>query len=153
MEYQILQKSEIKFVGVAVRTTNENMQAMKDIPALWERFYKENIKEKIPNKVGEDVMCLYTDYEKDHTKPYACIIGCEVSSFENIPENLVSKIIPESTYAVFDLKGEFPKTLFDTWQYVWSSNLQRTYGGDFEVYDINFQNKKSTDLKVCVAVE
>ena len=37
-------------IGIAVKTTNENGQAGKDIPALWEKFISEGILDKIPNK-------------------------------------------------------------------------------------------------------
>lgn len=30
-------------IGISVRTTNENDQAAKDIPALWKRFISEGI--------------------------------------------------------------------------------------------------------------
>ncbi len=30
-----------KVIGIAVRTTNENNQAAKDIPLLWEKFIRK----------------------------------------------------------------------------------------------------------------
>jgi predicted transcriptional regulator YdeE len=50
-------------------------------------------------------------YEGDYTKPYSWILGCEVSSLDEIPEGLVGKVIPESKYAVFTTQGEFPQGL------------------------------------------
>jgi predicted transcriptional regulator YdeE len=58
-----------KVIGISVRTTNENRQATKDIPFLWKKFFEENISSKIPNKLSDDLYCVYTHYEKDHTKP------------------------------------------------------------------------------------
>jgi predicted transcriptional regulator YdeE len=153
MKYKIIRKHEIKIVGVAILTTNKDMQSMKDISLLWKHFYKENIKSKIPNKVGDDIFCLYIDYESGDAGLYTCIIGSEVKGFDSIPEGLMKRIIPQAKYAVFDLQGEYPKSLISAWQYIWDSDLERTYSGDFEIYNTNFQNQKSTEMQVYVAIE
>jgi len=82
-------------IGISVRTTNENGQAVKDIPALWNRFMSEGIANKIPNKTSESIYCIYTEYEKDHTKPYTTIIGCRVDQVENIPAGMVGETFAE----------------------------------------------------------
>lgn len=71
---------KINIVGISVRTSNNNGEAGRDIPALWNKFLVEGISEKILNKVDETIYCLYTDYEKDHTTPYTTILGCAVST-------------------------------------------------------------------------
>ena len=96
----------VRIIGIAVRTTNENGQAAKDIPALWDKFMKEGILNKIPNKINNDVYSIYTDYESDYTKPYTTILGCKVSSFDGLPEGLVTKTIDVGNYAKFSTKGD-----------------------------------------------
>jgi predicted transcriptional regulator YdeE len=78
-------------IGIEVRTTNENEQAAKDIPVLWEKFMKENVLNNIPNKIDNTIYSIYTEYEKDHTKPYTTLLGCKVESLENIPEGMAGK--------------------------------------------------------------
>ena len=86
------EKLKQKFlIGIELKTSNEQARAAKEIPQHWDKFYKEGVLAKIPNKVSEDVYALYTDYEGDHTKPYSCIIGCEVSTLEQIPDGMVEK--------------------------------------------------------------
>nr|WP_255534858.1 effector binding domain-containing protein [Pedobacter sp. SYSU D00535] len=75
---------EFYVVGLSVRTTNENNQAARDIPELWSRFFSENVLAGIPNRSGDAVYSLYTEYELDFTKPYTCIIGCRVNSIADI---------------------------------------------------------------------
>jgi hypothetical protein len=82
-------------------------------------------------------------YEGDYTKPYSWILGCEVSSLDEIPEGLVGKVIPESKYAVFTTQGEFPQGLIAAWQAVWKSNLLRSYTSDFELTGLILILKKS----------
>jgi 2-(1,2-epoxy-1,2-dihydrophenyl)acetyl-CoA isomerase len=44
---------------------NEGGQSGKHIGQLWEHFFKENIRAQIPDKIGNDIYCVYTDYERD----------------------------------------------------------------------------------------
>ena len=154
MKHKTISKDEIKIIGIELKTTNENGQAVKDIPKFWQKFYSENLKNQIPNKIDEEIFGLYIDYEKDFTKPYSFIIGCKVSSLDKIPQNMVSKTIPASKYEVFTVKGKFPDELLKTWQYIWSSDLKRTYTGDFEVYGKRFfNNPQNPEIDVYIAIK
>src|SRR5690606_36497382 len=88
-------------IGISVRTTNENGQAMQDIPALWTRFVEEQVATQIPGKINEDLYCIYTDYEKDHTRPYTTLLGCRVTSLEQIPKGMTGKTFTEGNYTRF----------------------------------------------------
>ncbi|MGA8163874.1 MAG: GyrI-like domain-containing protein, partial [Waddliaceae bacterium] len=57
-KYTIVKKPEIFLVGIECRTSNDPGAAMNDIPALWERFYSENIISQIPDKASEEVILL-----------------------------------------------------------------------------------------------
>lgn len=154
MEYKIITKDNIKIIGIILKTTNENNQATKDIPKFWKKFYSENLKTLIPNKIDNNVLGLYIDYESDYTNPYSFIIGCKTSSLDNIPKNMIAKTIPASKYAKFTAKGEFPTNLLKTWQYIWNSNLKRTYTGDFEIYSEKFfSNPQNPEIDIYIAIE
>ncbi len=139
------------FIGLELRTNNEECSLA--MPAHKERFFKEDILSRIPNKINENVLALYTDYEGDYTKPYSWILGSEVSSLEQVPEGLVGKTIPESKYALFTTQGEFPQGLIAVWQNVWESGLPRSYTSDFEVYRSDFDPQGNPEVKVYIAVE
>ena len=47
-----------KVIGIAIRTTNENGQAGKDIPVLWEKMISEDILNSIPNKIDNLLVSL-----------------------------------------------------------------------------------------------
>lgn len=124
-------------IGIEVRTKNENGQSQKDIGALWQKFYSENVLDNIPNKVDDEILGLYTDYEKDFTKPYTMVIGCRVKNLENVPEGMVGKTINQTDYVVIPVKGELPKAILQTWQEIWKSDIPRAYKADFEIYKEN----------------
>lgn len=140
-------------IGIAVRTTNENGQSAKDLGNLWSRFMTEKIADKIPNKVDHSIYCIYTDYEKDFTKPYTAIIGCKVESLDEIPEGLTGKSIPEAEYAKFVAKGNnMQKMVGEAWYTIWNTDLARKYTADFEVYSEKSFRLEEAEVDIYVAV-
>ena len=139
-------------MGIELRTTNEDWQSAKDLPPFWGRFYREQIQAKIPHQKSGEVLGLYCEYEKDHTKPYTLVAGCEVSVVGDVPKGLVVKQIPAAKYAVFEITGKFPDKLMEVWQWIWEGNLRRTYSGDFELYQLGFDGVENTDLFLYVAI-
>lgn len=141
-------------IGIAVRTTNENGQSAMDIPKLWGTFFSENLMEQIPNKIDNTLYCLYTDYEKDHTKPYTTILGCRVADLTRIPENMVGKTIGQNTYMRYVAKGNLAQgVVFNEWVKIWNSDLPRAYTTDFEVYGKKAQNADDAEVELFIAVK
>ncbi|MEI8125827.1 MAG: GNAT family N-acetyltransferase [Parachlamydiaceae bacterium] len=151
MNYSIEEQQKKIFIGLELRTNNE--ECSSTMPIHKDKFFNENIPAKIPNKINGDIFALYTNYEGDYTKPYSWILGCEVSSLNEIPVGLVGKVIPEAKYAVFTTQGEFPQGLIAAWQAVWQSNLSRSYTSDFELYRSDFHPQQNPEVKVYIAIE
>lgn len=151
MNQTIEHQKEKFFIGLELRTNNEECSLA--MPAHKDKFFQENIPSKIPNKIDGNILALYTDYEGDYTKPYSWILGCEVSSLEQVPEGLVGKVIPDSKYAVYTTQGEFPQGLIAAWQDIWKSNLPRSYTSDFEIYRSDFDPQHNPEVKVYIAIE
>ena len=98
-----------QIIGITVRTTNQNNQGAEDIGELFNKFLSENLMTKIPNRVENDIYSVYTDYESDHTGHYTTLLGCKVSSLDNIPPGMVGKSICGGTYTTFVAKGDLSK--------------------------------------------
>lgn len=146
--------SPFSVIGISVRTTNENNQSSKDIPALWNRFITEGIAGQIPNKTGSSVYCIYTDYEKDHTKPYITILGCKVLNLDTIPEGMVGKNFDEADYTTFVAAGNIHEGIvFNEWVKIWNSDLPRAFTADFEVYGEKAQNPENAEVDIFIAVK
>lgn len=143
-----------KVIGISVRTTNENDQAAKDIPVLWERMMSENILNNIPNKTDETLYSIYTDYEKDHTKPYTTILGCKVETLDNIPDGMVGKSFDGGNYVKFTTKGDLTKDLvINEWLKIWNMDLKRIFTADFEMYGENAKNISEAEVDILIAVK
>lgn len=146
--------SAFNIVGLAVRTTNENGQAAKDIPELWQTFMASGMLEKIPNKLGQDIYCMYTDYEKDHTKPYTTILGCKVANLDQIPDGMVGKAIAAENYSKQVAKGNINEGLvYNAWLKIWDSGLERKFTADFEIYGEKAANPSDAEVDIFVAIK
>ncbi len=139
-------------IGISVRTTNVNNKALKDIGALFGNFAGQNIMEKIPNKITDDIYCVYTDYESDFNGPYTAIVGCKVSSLHEIPNGLIGKTIPESKYQVYKSTGKLSVSLSKTWEGIWNTDLDRRYSADFDIYSEKARDYEDGEVDTYVAI-
>jgi predicted transcriptional regulator YdeE len=143
----------MQIMGISTRTTNENAQSAKDLGALWERFFAEQMPSKIPYQKTGEVVGLYCDYESDHSGAYTGVAGFEVTVVGDVPEGMAVKHLPAAKYAVFEISGPFPEKLQEAWQWIWKSDLKRTYTGDFDLYQIGFDGDEHTDIHIYIAIE
>lgn len=141
-------------IGIAVRTSNENGQAGKDIPALWNQFMSEKIMEKIPNKVDHTVYSIYTEYEADYTKPYTTVLGCKVSNLDTIPAGMKGIVISEGEYFRCTAKGNMMEGMvYNEWTKIWNSDIPRSYTTDFEVYGEKAQNPEYAEVDIFLSLQ
>lgn len=144
---------EFYIIGISVRTTNVNNKALKDIGDLFGNFIGQNLMLKIPNKMTEDIYCVYTEYESDYMGSYTTIIGCKVSSLAEIPSGFIGKTIPESKYKVYRSTGKLSVSLVKTWETIWSSsNLDRRYTADFDIYGEKARDFDNAEMDTYVAI-
>ncbi|WP_426482447.1 GyrI-like domain-containing protein [Chryseobacterium sp. R2ACT005] len=143
-----------KVIGISVRTTNENEQAAKDIPVLWEKMINEDILNSIPDRIDNTIYSIYTDYEKDHTKPYTTVLGCKVENLDNIPEGMVGYSFDGGDYVKFTTKGDLSKGLvINEWLKIWKMDLGRIFTADFEIYGEKAQNPSDAEVDILIAVK
>jgi predicted transcriptional regulator YdeE len=143
-----------KVIGISVRTTNENEQAAKDIPVLWGKMMNENIINSIPNKIDNTIYSIYTDYEKDHTRPYTTVLGCKVENLDSIPDGMVGYSFDGGDYLKFTTKGDLSKGLIiNEWLKIWEMDLGRVFTADFEVYGEKAQDPSDAEVDILIAVK
>ncbi len=153
-ETRIEEKNKIMIVGKEIRTTNKDGQCIKEISNFWKEFSDEKLGDKILNKTNPDeILGLYCDYENKEFGIYSFIIGYEVSNINSIPEGMVYKILPASKYCVVTAKGKMPDKVGATWSYIWNSNFQRTYTGDFELYGKKYDDSENAEVDIYIAVK
>jgi len=133
MEPEIVIRSEMKVVG----TSHQYQEVDLNVEMLWFDFqHKVN---QITNRVGSDAFGIYEEYfETEDSLGFSYICSVEVSDFDDVPEGMISRIIPEQMYAVFRHKGSI-SFLPETLKYIWGSwlpksNYEYVEKPDFELY-------------------
>ena len=138
--------------GIFVRTTNENGAAAGAIPLLWKKFLSENTMAQLPGKISSDIYCVYTEYEKDYTRPYTVVLGCRVEAAAPVPEGFKKITISAGNYAVFTAKGKLDEGIvYHAWTEIWKSTAKRIYTTDFEVYGAKAANPANAEVDIFVA--
>lgn len=144
-----------KIIGISVRTTNKNGMSHNDIPMLWQKFFAENVFDKIPNKISNDIIAIYTDYKSNFQDDYTTIIGCKVEDIENIPDGLIGREFPSDNFKKFVAIGKMPQAVFQKWCEIWNNDLQleRKYTYDFEVYGEKPHKGDASEVEIYLAVK
>jgi predicted transcriptional regulator YdeE len=153
MSHKTIELPMFFVAGISVRTINQDGHADKDIGGLWQKFTQEKLADKLEDKEGEELYCVYTNYEGDHTGYYTAILGCKVTSIEYLPDGFVGKAIAAGKYNVYTPEGKFPANIAATWRHIWATAEDRIYTADFDVYDVAGKNFEDIQSKVYVAVD
>src|ERR1700751_1315001 len=67
VEPRIIEGPEFWVIGIQSRTSNaKEVTGGGAIPKQWDRFFKEGIADKIPNKVDSPIYAVYTNYVSDY---------------------------------------------------------------------------------------
>lgn len=136
MDVTLKEKKSFVVRGIELRTTNRNGESLKQIPAFWQRFYREKLAEKIPGAIKPDIIyALYTDY--DEQGYYSMLLGVESKKMKCDESLWRSVTVPAARYAVMTAKGIIPYAVPSAWEYVFSDQFMHTraFCADFEVYD------------------
>lgn len=153
MNFEKVSLDKLIIVGISVRTTNQNYKSQKDIAKLWEFFFLNDIQHLIPNKISDDIYCIYTDYESDYTGEYTTILGCQVSKIDAISDRLIVKEIPACTYNKYISEGEMPYCVGKTWAQIWQSDLDRKYLADFDIYGEGAKDPKNARIITYLSIK
>jgi predicted transcriptional regulator YdeE len=157
----IVDQREFTIVGISARTNNAQEAAGNGVIAKqWDKFYKEGILDKIPNKADSTTYAVYSDYASDRNGDYTYIVGARVSEAGVVPSGMVATTVSAGKYAVVvSEKGPIPKVIVEAWQRIWGLEDQgqlggkRAYKADFEVYDRRARNPQDSQIDIYVGVK
>lgn len=148
METKLVDLKGFKAVGITYFGNNSN----GEIPNLWQVFnnrYKD-IKHK-----SKSMLCYgICDSEMDSQNRFHYSAAAEVDSFEDIPEGMETKIVPEGKYLSYtysgDIKdiGNFYNDIFS--KYIPASSHKIDSRPQLEVYDERFMDNGEFDIYIPV---
>lgn len=161
MKKEMTNKTEIKLIGLSVRTNNKNemnLQTSK-IGELAGRFWGQNMAAQILNRKNPGVtFSVYTEYDSNEHGDYTYFVGEEVTSFENCSDNFRRLTIPASKYQKFTTpSGKMPEVVIAAWQQIWKMTPEdfggnRAYQADFELYDQRASDPANTSLDIYIGI-
>ena len=148
-----------KFIvaGFSIHTSLEDDRAAKDIPILWETFFKNKLYEKIAGVINPDVFYgVYSDLDFNNNFTFA--ICYEINNLKDIPTDMYQNIIAPGNYAVFTAKGKMPEKLVNTWHYIYgnwlpNSKYERNHGIDFELYNNAFMQTDYSEVDIYIPLK
>lgn len=140
------------FIGISVSTTNEGGKAATDLAQLWQRFHAEKIMSKIPHKINNEIIALYTDYQGDYTKPYTAMIGSKVEKILVVPPGMDGKAIEGGNYLKLSPQGKLVEIVMNEWIKIWSANIDRVYTADFEIYGVKARDPENAQVDIYVSI-
>lgn len=147
-------------VGISVRTNNAKESTPDGaIGKQWQRFFKDGILNQIPDKAGNDIVAVYTDYASDKDGDYTYVLGAKVSSAKNIPAGMAAIKVPGGRYAMFTSgKGATYKVVPAVWQGIWAlpksePGGNRAYKTDFEIYDQRAADPENAQVDVYIGLK
>ena len=132
------------------------------IGQLWKRFNSFYTKKKhsIKHLASESGYEVWIDFEgEEDSKSDYIFVGMEVDRLDNLPLELVARILPETSYAVFTLKGPeiksnwLPKILIE---WLPEAGLEQSFTFIMEYYDTQrFKglDDSSSELDIYVPVK
>jgi predicted transcriptional regulator YdeE len=161
MQPKVVELPGFSVIGIQVRTNNAKETAAGGlIPGQWQKFFKEGIADKIPNKIDPTIYAVYTNYASDQRGDYDFIIGMKVSGVSDIPVGMVATTIPKGRYAIVPSStGPVSQVVPEAWQHVYSLDDSKQLGGgraykaDFELYDQRSQDPQNSQVDLYIGLK
>lgn len=146
MEGKIINVKEAKAVGLVYFGNNSK----GEIPELWNVFNKNYT--RINHKSSSMICYGICDDMPDEQGRFHYTACAEVDSFEDVPEDMETKVIPAGKYVMYtysdSLKnlGEFYDKIFSKW--IPEAGYEMDYRPQFELYDSRYMKNGEFDIYV-----
>jgi len=135
------EQASFTVVGVTVRTSrNAEAGDQAQIPGLWQSAMMSGQLQQVPNRQGDDMYVVYSDYSPENGGSYNYTLGVRVTSVDKAPDGMVVRVIPAGRYAVIKSEQGPPQEVIPAmWQRIDAMTPQqlggeRAYQTDFEDY-------------------
>ena len=101
LDIKIVNKGDIQVVGITLSTSFKEGQSKKDIPPFFHKTLHEGTLNNVPNKLNQNLMCVFL--VKPDSPDFTYAIAKEVSSLENVPDDMISLNLPAADYASVEI--------------------------------------------------
>lgn len=118
MDYKIVEKASFTIVGVSRRFKMDT--ALSDLPQFWTEHFQSDMSRFICGMYG---VCIDEDAEALADQAFDYLIADIYDPTKDVPDGVVTRVIPAHTWAVFACHGPMPKALQDVNHQIFSEWL------------------------------
>ncbi len=147
---------EFYLIGWENRTNNKaEFSGNGIIGKIWERVFKENLREKITNAVSDEIYGVYSNYESDENGDYDYFVGYKAKDLNNVPQGLKGKKILAGPYKKFETKkGPVHQVVPEMWGQIWNElKGKRAFKTDFEIYGNKAQDPNNAVVEIFIGIK
>lgn len=146
-------------IGIEARTNNTQESTENGaIPKQWQRLFNENLLNRVPGRLDQSIVAVYTDYASDSNGEYTFILGARVKPGAKAPEGMVSVKVPSGKYVEFvSALGPSSQVVPELWKQIWTffhepGNPLRAYQADFERYD-DMSDPNKVQVRIYIGIK
>ncbi len=145
----------IYLIGLPMKAheSNQDSPSRQDYGQMWQTFESSEFYDKIPNKIGNEILAVYHSYDEDFEGSFRYFVGCKVIQGTEVPDGMDSFEIPAGNYAKFMVHGEIPECTAAAWKSIGDANLNRALIVDFEVYDERSADRNNAEIDIYLSVK
>src|SRR5450755_12867 len=105
-----IERSEFEVIGIEARTNNtQESTGNGAIPKQWQRLFMEGLLNRIPDRLDQSIVAVYTKYASDWNGDYTYVLGAKVKRGTKAPEGMVSTNVAAGKYLEFISKRGRPE--------------------------------------------
>lgn len=149
-------EKEFYLIGWESRTNNKaEFSGDGVIGKIWERVFKENLRDQITNVVSDEIYGVYSNYESDENGDYDYFVGYKVKDLNHIPQGLNGKKILAGPYKKFETKkGPVYQVVPEMWRQIWQDlKGKRAFKTDFEIYGDKAQDPNKAVVEIFIGTK
>jgi predicted transcriptional regulator YdeE len=146
--------------GFSARTNNAREASGQGvIGKLWQDFYQKNLGAQIPNRIGKDIIVVYSDYDSDEKGDYTYLLGAPVSTVASLPSGMNYRTIVAGAYAVLTTdRGPVTEVVPAEWKKIWGMPAEelggkREFLTDYEVYDRRAADPHNAQVEFHIGIQ
>jgi predicted transcriptional regulator YdeE len=147
-------------IGIEARTNNSQESGSDGaIPKQWQRLFMEGVLDRIPDRLDQSIIAVYTNYASDWNGDYTYILGARVRPGTKVPAGMVAVNVPVGKYIEFvSARGPAPQVVPETWKQIWTYFHEpggvppRAYQADFERYE-EMSDPNNVQVRIYIGVK
>jgi predicted transcriptional regulator YdeE len=155
-----INESSFYVAGYSIRTNNTVETSGKGrIGRLWRSFIHKNLAATIPDRIGHDLIVVYSDYASDEHGDYTYLLGTRVSSIAHLRAGMAFQKVIAASYVVLTTSmGPLTEVVPAEWKKIWKAPAvelggRRAFATDYELYDQRSADPQRAQVEIHIGLK